>query len=98
MEDITCVELKQMLDNTEEVTLIDVREQWEYDEDNIGGKLIPLGEIPHRLDELESIKEQEIILHCRTGARSGQAKMFLKSKGFTNVRNLLGGLEAFRSL
>jgi rhodanese-related sulfurtransferase len=98
MEDITCVELKQMLDNNEEVTLIDVREEWEYDEDNIGAKLIPLGEIPHRLDELESIKEQEIILHCRTGSRSGQAKMFLKSKGFMNVRNLLGGIEAFRSL
>lgn len=92
MADITTEELKQRVDNGEALHVIDVREQHEYDEFNIGAKLIPLGELPSRIAELEHLKDQELIVHCRSGARSNNAKMFLEDAGFTNVRNLLGGM------
>lgn len=92
MADITTEELKQRMDNGEALHVIDVREQHEYDEFNIGAKLIPLGELPSRITELEHLKDQELIVHCRSGARSNNAKMFLEDAGFTNVRNLLGGM------
>jgi rhodanese-related sulfurtransferase len=96
MSDITSVELKERLDNGEKVTIIDVREPYEYEEYNLGGQLIPLGELPGRLDELESLKDQEIIVHCRSGARSANAKMYMMENGFTNVRNLIGGAMAWQ--
>ncbi len=74
------------------INLIDVREQHEYDEFNLGGDLIPLGTLPGKLEDLEDLKNEEVIVHCRSGARSGTAKMFLTQSGFTNVRNLLGGV------
>jgi len=92
MEDITVKELKERLANNERVHIIDVREQYEFDEFNIGATLIPLGEIPNRLNELLSYKNKELILHCRSGARSGKAKLYLQNQGFTKVRNLLGGM------
>lgn len=92
MEDITVEELKQRMDAGEKLNIIDVREEWEFDEFNIGAQLIPLAQLPSRLEELESLKQQELILHCRSGGRSGQAKTFLASKGFQQVRNLLGGM------
>ncbi len=92
MEDITVEELRQRMNNGEKLNIIDVREEWEYEEFNIGAELIPLGQIPLNLEFLEQFKEQELILHCRSGGRSGQAKQFLMSKGFKNVRNLLGGM------
>lgn len=92
MEDITVEELRQRMNNGEKLNIIDVREEWEYEEFNIGAKLIPLGQIPFNMDYLEQFKDQELILHCRSGGRSGQAKQFLVSKGFTKVRNLLGGM------
>ena len=92
MEDITVQELKQRLDAGEDLHIVDVREEWEYDEYNIGAELIPLPQLPQRINELQDIKNEEIILHCRSGARSGQAKDFLSQRGFTNVRNLLGGM------
>jgi rhodanese-related sulfurtransferase len=98
MEDITVSELKERLERGEKFHFIDVREEWEYEEDNLGAENIPLGELPHRLSELEAIKEEEIIVHCRSGARSGNAKKFMETKGFTNVRNVLGGIMAYRSL
>jgi rhodanese-related sulfurtransferase len=55
-----------------------------------------LGTLPSKLDELAEFKNQEIILHCRSGARSGNAKMFMLDSGFTNVRNLLGGMLAWK--
>ena len=73
MEDITVQELKQRFDNGEDVNLFDVREEWEADEYNIGGILIPLPQLPQRINELQDYKNEEIILHCRSGARSGQA-------------------------
>ena len=92
MTDITCQELKERMDKGEKLTIIDVREPHEYEEFNIGAQLIPLGELPFRLEELEQFKNEEIIVHCRSGARSGNAKMFMIESGFTNVRNLTGGM------
>ena len=90
--DISVVELKKRLDAGETINLIDVRDQYEYDEFNLGGDLIPLGTLPGKLEDLEDLKNEEVIVHCRSGARSGTAKMFLIQSGFTNVRNLLGGV------
>lgn len=98
MEDITVEDLKSRLDNNEKFVFLDVREDWEYEDDNLGAINIPLGDLPGRLDELEEYKDQEIIVHCRSGARSGNAKKFLESKGYTKVRNVLGGILAYRSL
>jgi rhodanese-related sulfurtransferase len=94
--DITVEQLKELLENEGEINLIDVREEHEFEDDNLGGILIPLGEIPDRLDELKAMKGQEIYIHCRSGARSGKAKQFLISQGFEKVHNVLGGIMAYR--
>ncbi|MBC6365238.1 rhodanese-like domain-containing protein [Algoriphagus sp. AK58] len=98
MEDITVSELKERLEKGEKFHFLDVREEWEYEEDNLGADNIPLGELPHRLAELEQFKDEEIIIHCRSGARSGNAKKFMETKGFSKVRNVLGGILAYRAL
>lgn len=98
MEDITVNELKEKIEKGEKFHFLDVREEWEYEEDNLGAENIPLGELGHRFGELESLKNEEIIIHCRSGARSGNAKKFLETKGFTKVRNVLGGILAYRAL
>jgi rhodanese-related sulfurtransferase len=95
--DITIEELKDRMDKGEKINLIDVREEYEFDEFNIGATLIPLGELPDRLDEIEAWKNQEILIHCRSGARSGRAKEYLESEGFNNVRNVLGGMLAWQA-
>lgn len=92
MEDITVEELKKRMEAQEALHIIDVREEHEFDEFNIGAQLIPLGELPDRLEEIEHLKDEEIIIHCRSGARSGRAKDYLTMQGFTKVRNLLGGM------
>lgn len=97
MNDITTDELKQRLDAGEKINLFDVREPHEYEEFNIGATLIPLGDLPSRIGELADLKENEVIVHCRSGARSANAKMFLLDNGFTNVRNVLGGMLDWRS-
>jgi rhodanese-related sulfurtransferase len=96
--DITVEELKERLDNGEDLNFYDVREEHEYEEDNLGAVLIPLGELPDHLAELEPLKNEEIIIHCRSGARSGKAAKFLETQGFSNVRNVLGGILAYREL
>jgi rhodanese-related sulfurtransferase len=96
--DITVEELKERLDKGEDLNFYDVREEHEYEEDNLGAILIPLGELPDHLDELEDLKDEEIIIHCRSGARSGKAQAFLEAQGFSNVRNVLGGILAYRQL
>ena len=85
--DISVVELKKRLDAGETINLIDVREQYEYDEFNLGGDLIPLGTLPGKLEDLEDLKNEEVIVHCRSGARSGMAKSILEQAGFSNVVN-----------
>ncbi|RXK52553.1 rhodanese-like domain-containing protein [Aquirufa rosea] len=95
--DITIEELKERMDKNESLYVIDVREEHEFDEFNIGAQLIPLGELPERLDEIKADKDAEIIVHCRSGARSGRAKEYLTSEGYSNVRNLIGGMLAWQA-
>ena len=97
MADITVQELKERLDNQEKLHIIDVREPHEYEEFNIGAQLLPLGDLPFRLDEIDHLKNEEVIVHCRSGARSNNAKLFMMENGFTNVRNLLGGMLEWRA-
>ena len=97
MEDITVLELKQKLDNKEDILVLDVREEWEYQEFNIGGKLIPLAQLQGAIDDLDDWMNKEIVVHCKAGARSAAAKSFMQSQGFKNVRNLLGGMMEWQA-
>lgn len=96
MNDITVQELKNKIDNNEQFIFIDVREQNEYDMYNLKAKLIPLGTLPERINEFSENKNDEIVIHCRSGMRSATAKNFFVSNGYTNVRNLLGGVLAWQ--
>lgn len=98
MTDITPEELKERMDRGEHLNIIDVREVHEYEELNIGATLIPLGELQGKLDDLEELHEQEVIVHCRSGARSAAAKALMMQNGFLNVRNLVGGILALEAL
>ncbi|HNV97976.1 MAG TPA: rhodanese-like domain-containing protein [Chitinophagales bacterium] len=90
--DITVEELKQRMDAGEDLLIIDVREQHEYQEFNIGAVHIPLSTVPMRMYDFDDEKDREIIVHCRSGVRSNTAKMMMMQSGFTNVRNLIGGM------
>jgi rhodanese-related sulfurtransferase len=93
MQNITAEEVKSRLDAGEKLNLIDVREPHENAEFNIGGILLPLGHIQSmQVDEIEDLKDQEVILYCRSGNRSGQAAMILDMLGFKNTKNLVGGM------
>jgi len=97
MKTITPEEVKQRLDNGEELNLLDVREPQEHAEFNIGGILLPLGRIQSmQLDDIEDWKDKEIILYCRSGNRSGQAALILEALGFSGVTNLTGGMLAWK--
>lgn len=90
---IRAEELKQRLDAGENLFLLDVREEHEYEISNIGGYLIPLAELPKRFKELDATRE--IIALCKMGVRSAKAVEFLQQAGFPNVRNLTGGIHAW---
>ena len=93
MENITVEELKARMDAGEKINLIDCREPDEYAECNIGGQLVPLGKITSmQADELDDMKEEEVIVHCRSGKRSVTACLFLETLGFKKTVNLLGGV------
>lgn len=96
MEDISIQELKSRLDQGEEVTLIDVREVYEHEEFNIGGKLIPIGSLMQMAGSLEIPKDTEIVVYCRSGNRSDMGKQILQMHGYENTRNLLGGMMAWQ--
>ncbi|PZF71139.1 rhodanese-like domain-containing protein [Taibaiella soli] len=97
MQEITVDELKSRLDAGEHLNVIDVREPNEYAEYNIDAKLIPLGNIMSmQIDDLEPLKNEELIIHCRSGKRSMQACMMLETMGFTNVKNVVGGILAWQ--
>ncbi len=89
---ITANELKEKLDRGDDFVLIDVRESYEHEEFNVGGQLIPVGVIHAKIPELEQHKNDEVVVYCRSGARSGMAQQILINAGFTNVRNLTGGM------
>ncbi|RXS97069.1 molybdopterin-synthase adenylyltransferase MoeB [Silvibacterium dinghuense] len=90
---ISATELKQKLDAKEDIFVLDVREPHEYQIASFGGHLIPLGELPSRLHELN--KDAEIIVHCKMGGRSQKASELLAANGFKNVTNLTGGITAW---
>ena len=92
---ITVEELKKKLDSGEKVFVLDVREPHEVPIANIGAPLIPVGQIESRIAELADRKNDEIVVHCRSGARSQKAALSLKAAGFTNVSNLAGGILAW---
>jgi adenylyltransferase/sulfurtransferase len=94
MKEVTVQELKQLIDSGADFQLIDVREPHEYDICNLEGELIPQGEIPYNVDKIS--KDKQVILHCRSGARSGNMVQWLeKNHNFTNLYNLKGGVLAW---
>jgi molybdopterin/thiamine biosynthesis adenylyltransferase/rhodanese-related sulfurtransferase len=91
--EITVGELKERLDNGQDVSVLDVREPHEYEVANIGARLIPLGELPERLIELD--KDETLAVHCKTDGRSARAVQLLREAGFRNVYNVKGGITAW---
>jgi rhodanese-related sulfurtransferase len=97
MTNITIEEVKKRQDAGEKLHLIDVREPAETAEFNIGGIPFPLGKIQSmQTEDLEHLKNEEVICYCRSGNRSGIAALFLEQLGFTNTKNLTGGMLAWR--
>jgi adenylyltransferase/sulfurtransferase len=90
---MTVTELKRRLDAGEDVQLIDVREPYEFQIAQIGGKLIPQNEVPQRLSEID--RDREVVVHCRSGARSQRIAEFLAQNGYARVANLAGGILAW---
>jgi adenylyltransferase/sulfurtransferase len=94
MKEVTVQELKKMMDEKADFQLIDVREPHEADIAEIGGELIPQGEIPSNVDKIS--RDKKVVVHCRSGARSGNVVQWLeKNHGFTNLYNLKGGILAW---
>ncbi len=93
--DITVQELKQKLASGEKFVFLDVREPWEYEEFNLGATLMPLGDLMNKMWEFEAHKNDEIVVYCRSGNRSGMAQNLMTANGFSNVRNLPGGVMAW---
>ncbi len=91
--EITVQELKERLDDDLGVSVLDVREPHEYEVANIGARLIPLGELPERLIELD--RDETFAIHCKTGGRSARAVKLLQEAGFENVYNVKGGITAW---
>jgi adenylyltransferase/sulfurtransferase len=94
MKEVTVSELKEMQDNGEDFQLIDVREPYEYDIANLDGELIPQGQIPDNVDKIS--RDKKVVIHCRSGARSGRIVQYLEQQhGFDNLYNLKGGILAW---
>jgi len=97
MQTTTVEELKARLDKGEKINLLDVREDYERAEFNIGGTHIPLGKIQAmQFEDIEDLKDQEVIVYCRSGNRSGIASLFMEQVGFKNPVNLAGGMLAWQ--
>ena len=97
MQTITVEELKARLDKGEEVNLLDVREDHERADFNIGGAHIPIGKIQSmQFDDIEDWRDKEIVVYCRSGNRSGIASMFMEQAGFKSPVNLVGGMIAWQ--
>lgn len=94
MKEITSRELKQLIDSKADFQLIDVREQHEFDEANLNGELIPMGEVMDRANEIS--KDKQVVVHCRSGKRSATVIGALESQlGYQNLYNLKGGILAY---
>jgi rhodanese-related sulfurtransferase len=94
MKEITVQELKQLKDQKKDFQLIDVREEHEFEEANLNGELIPMGEVMDNIDKIS--KDKQVVIHCRSGKRSATVINALESQhGFTNLYNLKGGILAY---
>jgi sulfur-carrier protein adenylyltransferase/sulfurtransferase len=94
MKEITVQELKALMDSKADFQLIDVREPHEYDICNLGGELIPQADIPNSVAKIS--KDKKVVVHCRSGGRSGNMVQWLeKNHGFANLYNLKGGILAW---
>ncbi|HRH61101.1 MAG TPA: rhodanese-like domain-containing protein, partial [Chitinophagaceae bacterium] len=97
MKTITPEEVKARMDAGEKLHLLDVREPHERAEFNIGGAFVPLGKIQTmQFDDIEDWKNDEVIVYCRSGNRSGQACLIMETAGYTNTVNLVGGMLAWQ--
>ena len=97
VHELTALELKERMDRHDEIVLVDVREQWErqiIDLPEYGQRHLPLGELPARYGEID--QSAEIVVYCRSGARSDSAAQFLRQAGFGTVLNLVGGVLGWR--
>jgi sulfur-carrier protein adenylyltransferase/sulfurtransferase len=90
---ITVKELKARIDAGEDVQLIDVREPWEAQIAQIGGKLIPQNDVPNRLADID--RNREVVIHCKSGGRSQRIAEFLQQQGYPRVANVAGGILAW---
>ena len=94
IKEITVQELKQLKDSNADYQLIDVREEYEFDEANLNGELIPMGEVMDNLDKIS--RDKKVVVHCRSGKRSASVIQALEGQhGFTNLYNLKGGILAY---
>ncbi len=93
--EMTVQEYKQRLDEGTAPFLLDVRKPYEYEIANLGAPLIPVDELENRLEELASYREREIVVHCRSGVRSARAVRIMRGAGFSDVKNLTGGILAW---
>ncbi|MCS6975319.1 MAG: rhodanese-like domain-containing protein, partial [Cyclobacteriaceae bacterium] len=94
MKEITVHQLKAMRDAGEDFQLIDVREPYEYEQASLGGELIPMAQVPQNINRISRIKK--VVIHCRSGGRSGNMIQWLeKNHGFNNLYNLKGGIMAW---
>jgi rhodanese-related sulfurtransferase len=98
MEDITVTELRERINKEENIKLLDVREPHEREDFNIGGSFMPLGDLTEKLADLPVDQDEEIVIYCRSGNRSGMAKKLMQEKGYSKARNLLGGMLAWKKL
>ncbi len=100
MEQITAETLRAKLSANEEIVIVDVREQWEYEEERLHPSVRnhPLGDFPQQLNSMTDLKNIEFVVHCRTGVRSNQAQKYLVKNGFNKVLNLVGGIEEYLAL
>jgi rhodanese-related sulfurtransferase len=94
MQEITVQQLKSMIDSKEDFQLIDVREEYEYDICQIGGELIPMGEVAEQVEKIS--KDKKVVVHCRSGKRSASIIQMLEQEhGYKNLYNLKGGILAW---
>lgn len=99
MENIPASKVKERLDAGEKLYLLDVRQPEEVAEDNIGGIALPLGKVQSmQTEDIEHLKDEEVICYCRSGSRSAMACIVLEQVGFTNVKNMTGGMKAYREM
>lgn len=96
--DISAAEFSLRYPDDPSLIIIDVRERLEYQTFNVGGSNIPLGVLTKNIENLNYEKEDEIVVICQRGLRSETARRLLAQNGYTNVRNLTGGLLAIRKL